>query len=534
MSGKISANLSTPSLQALRAERQEGGKISSFWDKWSNLSTGQKWGRALAWVFPPLGISLQAGANLWQARQAKAAAARPMDSQISLSADRHNGIPLKGSVVFGKADRDMARGVLEPDLNKQLSVIQEGDQNYPAEMVGLPEQFAKDLKRKPNHSLQSHNGKSTVHIKPDSEAANRPREFRNFFKQEFPGDSNKADQWAVFASKFLNQNGAAPTLTVTANNHGYAVPSDNISYNLKMENGGNSALVEIHAKGRPNELPGIDSKNSKVENFLLMRITLGPPEDLTVLSGYANHHLVPKQPSENSEVENAAPVQQAHVNQSIGNAEATRLLRNFALGEFDVRSDRFTKLNDFKRQLLNEGPLDFTAFKDAFTQLDEPGSQQKLIGELAGVIKDKERSQYMDLARESDEPDMIMKRQMLSDIRLEEDYPLSTRNAINPEKGPVVKNARDLDIQNFVNRKFEEEVAQKHLGVPADQFFTIIKEGMGPEAILTTGYLNKKELPPALEALRTELLQAFNQATTLDDFYSRAGKIIDQARLESA
>ena len=302
MSGKINApNLSAPSLQALRAERQEGVNKSSFWDKWSNLSTGQKWGRALAWLIPPLGIGLQAGANLWQGRQAKAATARPMDSQISLSADRHNGIPLKGNVVFGKADRDMARGVLEPDLNKQLSVIQEGDQNYPAEMVGLPEQFAKDLNRKPNHSLQSQNGKNAVHIKPDTDAAMRPGAFRDFFRQEFPGDPEKADQWAVFAAKFLNQGGAAPTLRVTAINHGYFVPNSDASYNLKMENGGNSALVEIRAKGRPNELHGIDSKKSTVDNFLLMRITLGPPEELTVLSGYAKHELVPEQPSGNSE-----------------------------------------------------------------------------------------------------------------------------------------------------------------------------------------------------------------------------------------
>ena len=302
MSGKINApNLSTPSLQALRAERQEGGKVSSFWDKWSNLSTGQKWGRALAWLIPPLGIGLQAGASLWQGRQANAAAARPMESRIALSEEKIGAYPLRGSVVFGKADRDMARGVLESDLNKHPPVIQEGDQKYSAEMVGLPEQFAKDLNRKPNHSLQSQNGKNAVHIKPHTDAAMRPGAFRDFFKQEFPGDPEKADQWAVFAAKFLNQDGAAPTLRVTAINHGYFVPNSDASYNLKMENGGNSALVEIRAKGRPNELPGIDSKKSTVDNFLLMRITLGPPEELTVLSGYAKHELVPEQPSGNSD-----------------------------------------------------------------------------------------------------------------------------------------------------------------------------------------------------------------------------------------
>ena len=38
MSGKIAANLSAPSLHALRAERQEGAKINSFWDNSNSLS----------------------------------------------------------------------------------------------------------------------------------------------------------------------------------------------------------------------------------------------------------------------------------------------------------------------------------------------------------------------------------------------------------------------------------------------------------------------------------------------------------------
>ena len=51
---------------------------------------------------------------------------------------------------------------------------------------------------------------------------------------------------------------------------------------------------------------------------------------------------------------------------------------------------------------------------------------------------------------------------------------------------------------------------------------------------MTSRYLSEKELPPQLETLRSRLLESFDQATTLDDFYSRAGKAIDQAKLESA
>jgi hypothetical protein len=392
MSGKINApNLSAPSLQALRAERHQETKGSSFWNKWSNLSTGQKWGRALAWVILPVGIGFQIKANLWQA---KAAAPRPVNSKVSLSEDLHDGIPLKGNVLFGITDREQARAVLEPDLNKSVSVILEDNQTYSAEMVGLPEQFAKDLNRKPNHSLQSQNGKTAVHIKPDSIAAERPAMFRDFFKREFPSDLNKADQWAVFAAKFLHQGGAAPTLTVTAKNFKYAVPSDDISYNLKMENGGNSALVEIRAQGTPNEINGIDREKSTVDNFLLMRITLGPSEEIQVLSGYSKHDLVPKQPSENSEVEDNAPVQQAANEELLTSSRASNLLQKLALGMIKPGGDAYKPLQRYKDHLAAQESPDLTAFNDAFSQLDDLDHKQSLIRELVSVIKHKEPASY--------------------------------------------------------------------------------------------------------------------------------------------
>jgi len=528
MPGIINTNLSTPSIQALRAERHQVSKGSSFWNQWSNLSTGQKWGRALAWVIPPIGIGFQIKANQWQA---KAAAPRPRDTSLEQSDESIKGIPQRSNIVFGNAHRDFIKNGFANDLNKPTqSPIQQGDSRYTPAMVGLPEQFAKDLVRNPKFSLQSHDGSAPVDI---SKAGDRAQAFRDFFQAAVP---NSADKWAVFSSKFLNQfmtNGIGAANVEALKSVGsspYFVPCDDADFKLKFEAGGESALIEVRSQGKPNDLPDIDIEKSKVDNFLLIRIKLGPQEDLQVLSGYSKHHLVPKQPSENSEVENAVPVQQPNTSEPISKDMGASLLTNFARGAFGAGSERFKNLNDYKGQLLKQDLLDLTAFQDAFTRLDDQESRQKLIGELAGVIKDKEHGQYMDIASESDDPDMIIKAEILSDIRLNEAYPLSTRNAINPEKGPVVKNARDLDIQNFVHRKVEEEVAQKHLGVPADQFFTIIKEGMGPEAILTTGYLNKKDLPPALETLRTELLQAFDEATTLDDFYSKASTHIENAR----
>jgi hypothetical protein len=541
MSGKINANLSTPSIQALRAERQEGVNKSSFWDKWSNLSTGQKWGRALAWVIPPLGISLQAGANLWQARQAKAAAARPMESTPKQSDENVNGISLRSQTAFGSAHRKQLNDLLaeHPDIHTPtLSIGSNGDS-----FKGLANTFEKDVKRDAEVHLKSSKGHGATINKDSSEAGTV---LRDFFKSEFQGSEEKAEAWALLTSKYANQTANMALNNLNTQVSGFrctkGAADSQMRYALYMENDGNSALLEANISGDIDNISdpqgnfvakgndNIDWEKSRMEETLLLRLKLGPPESCEVISAHTKHLLVPKQPSQNSEVENAAPVQQAPVNQSISNAEATRLLRNLAQGMFAEGSDRFTKISDYKRHLLNQESLDLAAFKDAFTQLDEPGDKQKLVGELAGVIKDKEQGQYMELAREGDEVAPAQRRQMLSDIRLNEDYPLSTRNAINPEKGPVVENARDLDIQNFVHRKFEEEIAQKHLGIPPEEFYQIIKEGMGAEGILTTGYLNKKNLPPFLDDLRTNLRQDFQGATTLDDFYQRAENTIATAR----
>ena len=527
MPGKIhnSAQLSKASLLAIQAERKEGVKTSSFWNKWSNLSTGQKWGRALAWIIPPLGVGIQAGANLWQARQAKIASARPEETKVTKSAESLNGTPLRSHIVFGREHRLVAEGVLQPCPDEPLVCAGDG---YPSELQGLAIQYAKDLNRGVDHALISSNGQS---VSCNKNSENKNTALREFFIQEFPANPEKAEKWAVFASKFLNQSAAAPNLVVAAAVGGFFVSRDDFVCKLSMEKDGNSALLEVRANGTPNKSPGIDEGKSTVDNFLLAKITLGPEEKLEVISGYSKHNLVPENPDKNAQagVENPDPVQGVK-NEPIDNLSAADILRQFARGAVNPGSDSDFKLGQYRTQLSNQEPPDFSPFVGAYSQLQTPENKQKLVGELAGVIKDKEQGQYMELAREGDEVAPAQRRQMLSDIRLNEDYPLSTRNAINPEKGPVVENARDLDIQNFVHRKFEEEIAQKHLGIPPEEFYQIIKEGMGAEGILTTGYLNKKNLPPVLENLRSNLQQDFQGATTLDDFYQRAENTIATAR----
>lgn len=527
MPGKIdnSGQLSRTSLLALQAERKEGVKTSSFWDKWSNLSTGQKWGRALAWIIPPLGIGIQAGANLWQARQAKIASARPEETKITKSSDSLNGVPLRSHIVFGKAEREIARAVLQP---RPEPLVNPNDK-YPSDLHGLSEQYAKDILRNPEHTLSSHDGSRVVSY--DKTTENKTSALRGFFAKEFPDNSEKAEKWAVFASKFLNQNANAPNIGVTTAVGGFIVSRDYFACKLSLEKDGNSALLEVRSKGSPNPMPGIDQEKSRVDNFLLMKITLGPPEDMQVISGYSRHNLVPQKPGKNAQagVENPNPVQGVK-NEPIDNLSAANILWQFAQGAVNLGSDSYLKFGQYKAQLSNQNPPDFSPFAKAYSQLDTSEEKQKLIGELAGVVKGIEAAAYMDLLREADDVDPELKIQMQTELRIMQDYPLSTQNALNPEKGPFIQNGRDLDIQNFAHRKFEEEIARKHLGIPPEEFYQIIKEGMGAEAILTTGYLNQKKLPSHLGDLRTNLKQDFEEGTTLDDFYQRAENTIATAR----
>jgi len=290
MPGKInnSAQLSKSSLLALQADRKEGVKTSSFWDKWSNLSTGQKWGRALAWIIPPLGVGIQAGANLWQARQAKAAAARPEESKVVQSEESVKGTPLQSHIIFGKQHRLLAQGALQPRPNEPL--VRAGDA-YPPELQGLAIQYAKDLNRDAEHTLVSSNGRS---VQYGEKSENKNTALRDFFIQEFPAKPEKAEKWAVFASKFLSQSAGPGNLLVTKEIGKFSVSRDHLNLKLVLAEDGDSALLEVRAHGTPNQLPGIDQNQSTVDNFLLAKITLGPEEKLEVISGYSKHNLVAK------------------------------------------------------------------------------------------------------------------------------------------------------------------------------------------------------------------------------------------------
>jgi hypothetical protein len=405
MQGKINAtNLSAPSLQALRAERHQETKGSSFWNKWSNLSTGQKWGRALAWVILPVGIGFQIKANLWQA---KAAAPRPRHTTLKQSDESVNGISLSSQTTYGSAHRTLLKNLISEheDIKKPtLSIGSNGDS-----FSGLADAFEKDVMRDAEVYLRSSEGHDATINKNTSKAGTV---LRDFFKTEFQNSGERAEPWAVLTSKYANQ---ITNLALNSSNteaSGFRCTkgptNSQMRYALYMENGGNSALLEASvvgdienisapegenvAKGKDNN---IDWEKSRMEETLLLRLELGPPESFEVISAQTKHNLVLKQPSENSEVEDNAPVHKSVDGQMISSFRAASLLYNLSQGR---PSDDYPKLNQFMAEQRKKESPDLKAFKDAFNMLDtneqEQEQKQKLIAELVSLIKDKAPASY--------------------------------------------------------------------------------------------------------------------------------------------
>lgn len=294
---------------ALQAERQETTALTGqvpkpvFWDKWSKLSTGQKWGRALAWLVPPLGIGLHAGAQLWQTKQAKLAMTRPQESLVRLSQESTNGIAARSQTTFGAADRLGAKTLLKENLDRPETLVSAGDAlANSAAMVGLPTQFAKDIVRSQNHLLESAQGHAAVAIKGNSQ--DPAATFRGFFQAEFAGDPQRADQWAKFAAKFMNQVPSITLNTQAQEASGLRLTSkeQNHACSLKMEPGGTSALVQVRTVGTINNVYAndgqavaaerdFDSKQSRMEETGLLRIKLGPPEDFEFIACQNSHQF---------------------------------------------------------------------------------------------------------------------------------------------------------------------------------------------------------------------------------------------------
>lgn len=317
---------------ALRAQRNEPRKDEAgnvlqaptkhvFWNKWSQLSTGQKWGRALSWLLPPLGLGLHAAAQAWQDREAKAVAARPDDTVSKKSKTVVNDIPNRSVTTFGPKDREALGELFQQNLEFGNPEVNVGSPNASSvDMVGLPEKFAVDILRSQSHRLQSADGRHTVNIQGKSQ--DPAADFRAFFRAEFSADPKKADDWSKLAATYMNQMVGIAVNKRNGDINGFRATTldQHHTYSLKMESGGNSALLEVRSAGAINNLAGsdrrvaaahrdFDPKSSHMEEVALLRLHLGPPERAEVVSCQTRHQFaIPKGPLESmSEAENLPP-----------------------------------------------------------------------------------------------------------------------------------------------------------------------------------------------------------------------------------
>jgi hypothetical protein len=109
-----------------------------------------------------------------------------------------------------------------------------------------------------------------------------------------------------------------------------------------------------------------------------------------------------KQPSENPEVEEYAPVHEIVDGQKISSSRAASLLYDRSNGR---PNDDYPKLDQFMAEQRKHESPDLKAFKNAFNMLDtnEQKQKQKLIAELVSVIKDKAPASYSSQIEQSSE-----------------------------------------------------------------------------------------------------------------------------------
>jgi hypothetical protein len=126
-----------------------------------------------------------------------------------------------------------------------------------------------------------------------------------------------------------------------------------------------------------------------------------------------------------------------------------------------------------------------------------------------------------------DEDRMKIAQNAMLGKRMAEQYPLSLENVLN--ESPLVQGVRDFDLQEFAESKAREVVAARLLGMTKESYFSAIKQD-GPGLVLGKTFSQDERLHPISVELRSGLIADFNQATTLDDFYSMAQNRIQEAR----
>lgn len=600
--------LSSHTVRTLKTETREKPEAEGgFWDKFKSLSLGQKIGRSFATIGSGvavggagLGIGMAAGLGLGiatggiaavafglgalgfygmtrlvrsgkeEARVVRQEECRPRETKIQKSEatlPTRANIPLETTTVLGAEDRQAATAHI---LNQ---VCETGfEENGPAS--GLSKGFMPDLHRS-EFTVQTSDGRLTNFGRSSFQNAGKDLSkltdgdksegislFKNAITSEpsLGGDQDKIAKWQKAASGFMNQISPMGTqaLSVVASKLQLAERRGDYQskYNLRIEPGGNSAILECIETG------GIDGINSKNENGGLdgnswqdeeSALDYGIDRGSSTLKKVTVLRITLEEEGAQN-VEGAAK----QIRDGVG-LEVLSYSSSYSLGlmsqvdydnKFAARDANQIKENENKYQLhlMGRQPIsgwevlnleknlipDSREYADAIANGTASPDEMKSMVEacynrLARLAVD---IPMRDDVEDEDRAEMAQK--TIPGRGVAEKYPLSEQNCLagNGDKRLVGDSVRDFDLQEFAETKAREEVGTRILGITPEAYFSAIKPS-GPGMVLGKTFAKDERLHAISVKLRANLVQAFDEATTLDDFYSKASTLVENARLEA-
>ena len=172
----------------------------------------------------------------------------------------------------------------------------------------------------------------------------------------------------------------------------------------------------------------------------------------------------------------------------------------------------------------------FSHLSEQTTEMEGKATNQA-IDDVSLIDEEKEVvSRIMDAAsRIGDERELEKNRQLLDALSQQQQAALAGLPSKKMLAQYPAAGKRDLaDMQSILHRKQEEQLAQSRYGITPEQFYAGLKAGVAAmglthpaESVFPRHYLSSPKAPPE-EALRTNLVGAFQQAQTLDDLYHKS------------
>lgn len=497
------------------------------------------------------------------ARVARQEECRPRETKCVKSEDtlpNRKNVPLSAKTVLGAKDRrDATAHILSQVCDEGFA------EQGPAS--GLSKGFLPDLNRA-EFSVQTSDGQITNFGRSafqnkgkdlDHLSDNDKSEVVNIFKgsiasePSLQNDPEKIAKWQKIASGFMNQMtpiGAqgfatqASGLQLTERRGNYMQ-----KYNLRIEPGGQSAILECTETGgidgvnviNGGHLEGngwrdedgaldyaVDRSASTLKKTTVARITL---EDENALND----------PNSAKQVRNGVGFEVLSYSSiyEIGlmsQEEYDSKIEERAAKELAEKQDRY-KLHLMGKAPLSEGVVlqlekDLIPISKEYAQTIASGQStprdiQQMVDDCYKQLATLANDVVTDPDIEDEDRMKIAQNAMLGK-RMAEQYPLSLENALN--ENPLVPGVRDFDLQEFAESKAREVVATRLLGMTEESYFSAIKQDGPEKLVLGKTFSQDDRLHPISVELRSGLIADFHQATTLDDFYSKAQNRIDGAR----